>query len=249
MKIFITLILYLSLSYSQSFELGKWNKQEFEAFLLNVQKLNFQEKSRKISQSFLGIPYKSNTLHGSNTKKEKLIINLSKVDCFTFLDYVESMKRSRNFEEFKKNLVKIRYQSGEIQYTKRNHFFSDWIVNNNFKNITSQLSNKTQKVVKYLNQFQMNKVYLNAIEIKKREIEYLDSKFVNEHLLSKLKTGDYIGIYTHKKGLDVTHTGIIVKKGKKTFLRHASSKKKYKKVVDEPFFEYIKKTPGFFVLR
>ena len=61
--------------------------------------------------------------------------------------------------------------------------------------------------------------------------------------------GDYIGIYTHIEGLDVTHVGILIKKEGKAYLRHASSKKEFLKVIDEPFESYIKNTPGFIVLR
>ena len=58
---------------------------------------------------------------------EVLTINLAGVDCFTLLDYVEAMRLSASFDDFKKNLKKIRYQSGIVDYQHRNHFFTDWI--------------------------------------------------------------------------------------------------------------------------
>ena len=67
--------------------------------------------------------------------------------------------------------------------------------------------------------------------------------------MSKLKTGDFAGIYTDKEGLDVSHTGIIIKKGGKVFLRHASSREKNQKVVDEELSEYMQNKPGLVVYR
>jgi hypothetical protein len=92
-------------------------------------------------------------------------------------------------------------------------------------------------------------LYLNGIDIVKREIKYLEPKYITKDILTKLQTGDYIGIYTPINGLDVTHTGMIIKKDGKTFFRHASSKKSNRKVVDELFVDYVKKTPGILVLR
>lgn len=65
-----------------------------------------------ISSQFSGIPYKTATLIGSLQTQEALVINLSGVDCFTFLDYVEAMRRSGSFAEFKENLRKVRYKDG-----------------------------------------------------------------------------------------------------------------------------------------
>ena len=65
--------------------------------------------------------------------------------------------------------------------------------------------------------------------------------------ISKLKDGDYIGIYTKIQGLDVTHTGIIVFKDGFVYLRHASSKKM--KVIDSLLLEYISSKDGVVVYR
>ena len=56
-------------------------------------------------------------------------------------------------------------------------------------------------------------------------------------------------MYTEIDGLDVTHTGIIIKNDDGVFLRHASSKKSNQKVVDEDLQKYIKNVPGIVVYR
>ncbi|WP_254614929.1 N-acetylmuramoyl-L-alanine amidase-like domain-containing protein [Burkholderia pyrrocinia] len=65
----------------------------------------------------------------------------------------------------------------------------------------------------------------------------------------KLRTGDLIGIYAKADGLDVTHVGFFVETNDGPMLRNASSEKANMKVVDSPFVEYVKNTPGIVVLR
>lgn len=249
MKLLILLSLFLSSLFSNEIDLGKWNEKSFNTFLSNLSSKSKEEKSLEISNEFLQTAYVGNVLIGSKNKKEELVINFSKLDCFTFIDYVEAIKNSNDFNSFEINLIKTRYKNSKVTFENRNHFFSDWIDENGFENITSKLSPNTKKVIKYLNKKDDNSLYLDGIKIVKREIEYLESKFVDEKLLNKLQTGDYIGIYSTKIGLDATHTAMIIKKDNKTYFRHASSKKSNMKVIDELFIDYIKKTPGFFVLR
>jgi hypothetical protein len=61
--------------------------------------------------------------------------------------------------------------------------------------------------------------------------------------------GDYTGIYSDLKGLDVSHVGIIIKDGVNVYLRHASSQKEYSKVIDQDFRKYMVDKPGIIVLR
>lgn len=249
MKYILPLIVLLSICSGEKINLANWNKQELSQFLLkNTTKPN-NIKVKNITDKFLNKAYKVNTMIGSDTQKEELVIDFKNLDCFTFIDYVEAMKRSSSFSDFKTNLVDLRYQLGNIDYTSRNHFFSDWIIYNGFENITSSLSSKTKQVTKTLNLSSKKTPYLKGIKTKKIQLDYLDSKDLNTTITNKLHTGDYIGIYTHKAGLDVTHTGIFIRKDGKAYLRHASSKKQFLKVIDEPFESYIKNTPGFIVLR
>lgn len=203
----------------------------------------FLEKDiTKLSEKFLGTKYVSNTLSNSeiNTSKENLIINFDALDCFTFIDTFEALKSAGNKEEFKKNLIKMRYKDGDISYHKRNHFFSDWIEFNDMIDITCSLG-KCEKKMKYLND---NEKYLKDIATVKREISYIKSTNID---ITLLQDGDYIGIYTNKDALDVTHTGIIIKKEDGIFIRHASSLKK--KIIDSELFDYTKNKLGILIYR
>ncbi len=174
------------------------------------------------------------------------------MDCFTYIDYVEALRLSTTLEDFNSNLKDIRYQSGNISFENRNHFFSDWPTQNskNVGDVTYQIGgNKTIEVEKNLNLKSDGSKFLPGIPVVNRKIYYIPTSEIDNDLLDKLHTGDYVGIYTDIEGLDVTHTGIIIKKDDGVYLRHASSKKKNQKVVDEDFKEYVQNTPGMVIFR
>lgn len=211
-------------------------------FLLVSSTLLFADNhTDKFGEYFLNTPYKANTLIGSIDTKEQLVVRTDYFDCFTFIDYIEASKSDKSIE---KAIVDIRYKNGIVEYTKRNHFFSDWVVfNKNIKDITCKVG-ICKKTLKKLNQKSKNKVYLQGIEIIQREIYYTKPQ---ELRYDKLKNGDYIGIYTTKEGLDVTHVGIAIEKNNSWVFRHASSKAK--KVIESNLQEYIKNKDGILIYR
>lgn len=201
-----------------------------------------QKDISKLSQKFLGVKYVSNTLSHSEMSsfQENLIINFDAFDCFTFIDTLEALKASSNKNDFISNLIDLRYKEGKISYQNRNHFFSDWIDYNSMIDITCTLGYCNKKI-KYLNK---NEKYLKNIPTIKRVIFYIN---INDVDITLLQNGDYVGIYTNKDDLDVTHTGIIIKKADKVFLRHASLLKK--EIIDSDLLEYTKNKIGIVVYR
>jgi hypothetical protein len=89
--------------------------------------------------------------------------------------------------------------------------------------------------------------FLPGIGPFERTISYIPSQSVNETTCRRLRTGDYVGIYSSLSGLDVSHVGIAVKDGPSMNFRHASSAAQ--KVVDQDFSEYISGKPGIIVFR
>jgi hypothetical protein len=205
-----------------------------------------------ISRQFLGTRYKEGTLTGNERIPETLVVDLSGVDCFTFIDYVEALRLSDSLSTFKKNLIRVRYRSGVIAFDRRNHFFSDWCVfNTDFIEDTTALvgGSHTSSSTKNLNVRRDGTSYLHGITPVARDITYIPLSAIEESLLQKCRTGDYIGIYAEDPGLDVTHVGILVKKRGMAYLRHASSLSEYRRVIDQDFRSYMSNRPGFIVLR
>jgi hypothetical protein len=231
--------------------LGKYTEDELNSILTEASKI--KDVGRRIaflSELFLDTPYGEFTLNSDINIIEILVINLEEVDCFTLLDYVEAMRLSGSFSEFRENLKIVRYQSGKIAFESRNHFFTDWVKFNAdlVADVTEQIGGEnTIKIKKILNLKEDRTYFLDGIPLVQREIKYIPSGAIDDSITNKLKTGDYIGIYSEKQGLDVSHVGIIIKTGDNIYLRHASSIKK--KVLDEDFREYMMRKPGFIILR
>lgn len=209
------------------------------------------ERISRVSSAFLNTPYVTDTLMGSAEEPEALVINFHGVDCFTLIDYVQALSQSRDRTQFLLNLTRTRYTDGEVSYLKRRHFFSDWFtgVPQVAQDVTSRLSPDAVTVVKRLNQKAEGGEYRPGLGIIPRRIRYIPARAINQQVLSRLKTGDYIGIYSPEVGLDVSHVGIAVRHDGKLWFRNASSRAAHRKVIDAPLEDYLRSTPGIIVVR
>ncbi len=232
--------------------LGRWSEEGIDAFLKESWSIdNIVDRIDFISSHFVDTGYKESTLIGDTAKPEVFVINLQAVDCFTFLEYIEAMRISRSYSVFRENLRNIRYRSGQVSFESRNHFFSDWKDFNAdlVEDITSDIAEGTvSSTIKRLNAKEDGTHYIPGIPVEERTITYIASDSIKD-IMDKLYTGDYIGIYSEKDGLDVSHVGIAIIKKDGLYLRHASSANQYKRVIDQDFKNYIKDKPGIIVLR
>ena len=231
--------------------LGKWDIPELNNMIYKAEQIKDNgERIIFLSEKFLGTPYVGGTMLGSEFSSETLVINLSGLDCLTFLDYIEAMRQSDSFDSFKENVKKVRYKGGVLDYHTRRHFFTDWIQSGIISDVTVKVGgNRVKNASKKLNLKEDGSFYLPGLPIVNRTIYYIPSDRIDDNLLESLQSGDYVGVYTPLPGLDVSHTGIIVKKSGHVYLRHASSKKQNQKVVDEDLKTYIESKPGLVVLR
>jgi hypothetical protein len=92
-------------------------------------------------------------------------------------------------------------------------------------------------------------LFLPGYPVKKQTIAFIPGGEIDATILSRLHTGDYVGIYSSNPGLDVSHTGIVIKKGETVFLRHASSKWLRKRVRDVELLPYLTGRKGLIVYR
>ena len=170
------------------------------------------ERSEIVSRQFLGVPYGANTLIGSANEPEQLVVELQKVDCFTYADYVEALKRANDREEFIDSLIEVRYKDGVVGFQNRKHFFTDWsaLAPAIATDITTSLSANSIQLTKNLNKKDSDGVYLPGLPVVPRTISYIPSQQIDSSVLGRLRTGDYIGAYAEDGGLDVTHIGIFI---------------------------------------
>ncbi|GAT08990.1 protein of unknown function [Mycolicibacterium novocastrense] len=209
------------------------------------------ERAEVISRAFLGTPYGAHTLVGSADEPEQLVVELSKVDCFTYADYVEALKRAGSREEFIAALREVRYKDGVVDFANRKHFFTEWAAATPAvaTDITASLSANVIHVQKNLNQKDSGGVYLPGLPVVPRTVSYIPSAQFDDAVVGGLRTGDYIGAYAEDGGLDVTHVGVYVDTPHGPVFRNASSLPGDDKVVDTPLFDYVRTVPGVVVLR
>lgn len=232
---------------------GRWTADDLDRIIRKASGIaDPGQRIALISEFFLGTVYQEATLIGSGHLEEELVIDLSGLDCFTFLDYVEAMRLSKSFSDLQDNLTQVRYRGGLISYKTRNHFFSDWAEHRSdfVRDATTETGKGMAKnLQKTLNQKKGGTLFLNGVEPADRTITYIPADEIDETMLQRLRTGDFAGVYSDSPGLDVSHVGILIRAGAALFLRHASSARGIRKIVDQDFVPYMKGKPGLIVLR
>lgn len=224
-------------------DFSKQKAAEVFNILENNRSATLSKKMELISATFLDTQYVANRLVGSNEIAEKLVIDLLGLDCFTFIDYLESFKTSHNQKEFLNNLQRVRYIDSKVEYLKRKHFYSDWLFEN--QQLVVDLTKENEKLAKLASvdvvkiNSGKNGEYIPKLGFKDRKISYIPRTNVSDVNLSSIVSGDYIGFRKDVAGLDVTHVGLLIKKADGIYVRHASSAKSAKKVVEQKLVDYL----------
>jgi hypothetical protein len=238
-----------------------------------LDKLPINDLVAEIGKTFLNTEYVAHTLEKEGD--EQLIINLTGLDCTTFLEtsltFARSVKKGKtSFEDYQNELTFIRYRNGIIEgYPSRLHYFSDWIFNNSskgiIKDVTKEIGGKEIKfIVGYMSKnpdsykmLKTNPSFIPIIasqekEINSRQYYYIPKTEVNK-FENKIENGDLIAITTNLNGLDISHVGIAVRmnNGDIHFM-HAPLVGSKVQITDTTLHKYlskIKKHTGIIVLR
>ena len=248
------LISWVSLATDQSLvNLGRLSNPELTEIITSARQIDAPgDRIVALSSHFIETPYVADALIGDPQTAEQLVINLAGFDCYTLLDVIEALRRSADLNDFPEQLKQVRYRGGMVTYENRRHFFSDWVTGESKRigDVTAAVGQgRTQVVVKQLNLKSDGTHWLPGIPMTRREISYIPTDKIDRDVISALQAGDYVGIYSDQAGLDVSHTGLLVK-GKESFvLRHASSRNSVRRVVDDDLLEYLQGKQGLVVYR
>lgn len=117
------------------------------------------ERLRHFSKGFVGLPYGVNGPLGEGERArydQDPLYRFDTFDCTTFVETVVALSLSRNVDSFELAMNRIRYEGGDVEFLRRNHFPSLQWIPNNLKNGTfievnsSVLSEGEQKVAEAL---------------------------------------------------------------------------------------------------
>ncbi len=227
----------------------------------------------EIGKSFIGTDYRAHTLEVNTA--EKLVINLSELDCNTFVENVLAISRciKKNkaaFDAFENELTLIRYRDGKInEYPSRLHYFTDWIYNNEekgiVKNVTKKIGGEKLEInlsfmsshPEYYKHLKENPEFIPIIseqesEISNREHYFIPKENVQE-IEKEIESGDLLVFTSNIKGLDVNHVGISLRMDdNKIHILHAPSVGYKIQITELPLAEYvnqIEKDSGVIVVR
>ncbi|WP_026968713.1 N-acetylmuramoyl-L-alanine amidase-like domain-containing protein [Algoriphagus terrigena] len=239
------------------------SRERFDAVVADLSGKDLSEKSiqelvLEIGKSFIGTPYVEKTLELPGD--EKLAINLTGLDCTTYLETVVTLARiakqgELTFEAYEKELEKLRYQDGvRKDYSSRLHYFSDWIFQNQEKGIVTDITAEIGGTL-YPNQPTFmsenpkfypqlsNPEFVQAIKVDEAAIAKRTYYFIPKTEIQKheqnIQSGDLIAITTTIKNLDIVHVGFAVEQAGRIHLMHASTGSMKVEISEKPLSEYL----------
>ncbi len=239
-----------------------------------ITKLSIDQVLQNVATKFLGATYREGLLDQGAT--EKLFVSLTEFDCVLFLETVLAFSRnlrspSPSYENFASKIQEVRYVDGNLDgYCSRLHYFSEWIRNNQKRDIvrdlTSELggvplnkklnfmSSNWQKYPRLKNNEANYQCILAMeqkleIEMRSQPLRYIPSSKISS-IYPLLKAGDIIAVTTDLKGLDATHTGLVYPTANGIGFIHASPSGKVKVAADlQRYVEGVDHAIGIMVAR
>ncbi|TPW36349.1 N-acetylmuramoyl-L-alanine amidase-like domain-containing protein [Oecophyllibacter saccharovorans] len=229
------------------------NRELVQSLLDLPQKSGTRRRLEAISAALLGTPYGANGLGGGPGKPEVLTVDLTRVDCLSYLEYVTALTFAQDMQSFLHWLVQIRYFNEIVSWPTRRHFFSDWLhpAPRLADSVSRHLSPDCHFTIKALNRRENGTLWLADVPVFLQQVDWLPVSALTPNVLGELKTGDLLGSYTPQAGLDVTHTGFAIVTEKGVLFRNASSLPAHRCVSDTPLDAYMhmRKRFGLVVLR
>lgn len=225
----------------------------------SLQKKPIHEVIIEVGQSFLGAPYEARTLEVEGD--ERLVVNLRAFDCVTFVEnalvFARLIKKNDlEFSTYKSELQHIRYRKGIIdKYPSRLHYFSDWIHDNEEKDIVVNATELLggfpyKKTINFMTEnreryWQLaDERYFKAIkkieaQLSRRRMYYIPKQLIKA-VQNGIRSGDIIGITTKIQGLDIIHTGIALRTERSDlYYLHAPNVKGKVRVTQKPLHQYL----------
>jgi cell wall-associated NlpC family hydrolase len=173
-----------------------------------------------ISRQFLGRPYVTNPLTGSADTPETFIAGIDGIrggfDCVTYVETVIARSYARNIKDYASFLRRIRYESGRVDWKRRNHYMTNWIRNNDRAGLVQQVDFGRAAITR---QRLLNVV--PGLPPLLQRFSCLPKPRLGKSAAG-IQSGDLIFFASTRPHLDVYHCGIVLRDGERLLMRHAS---------------------------
>ncbi len=189
----------------------------------------------------LGRPYVEGAL--DRTETEALVVDLTGFDCVTYVENVLALARAvqagtPSYDAYVANLEALRYRGGRLDgYCSRLHYFTDWMLDNERRGtvrlVTQDFGEPFDKTISFMSghrdaypKLVGNDSLFACIEdvearLRGHGVYYVPQDRIRS-IYDQLQAGDIVATATDIAGLDVTHTGFVLKRDGQTGFLHAS---------------------------
>jgi hypothetical protein len=218
--------------------LSQRDRQEFD-YIIGLAKAgklpesSFGELVQAIATEFKGYGYTADLL--DQREPEALNISLKQFDCVLFVEAMLGLARTvqdQDYAEatFVNGMEAQRYRDGKLgNYCSRLHYFSEWILENQRQGRLQDLGEVLGGIPldKSLDFMSVNwRKYprlvaqsgnRDCIQAMEQQLGQVNLRYVPTDRIHdaypQLQPGDIVAIATSARGLDVTHTGLVYRRG------------------------------------
>lgn len=193
-----------------------------------------------LSATLVGCPYVAHGLVGSAAIPEHFTASLEGFDCVTYVETVLALARASDAAGFAEELRRIRYEGGEVEWARRNHYMTDWV-----RRTRGPVSSGPSPAGRSRRGRRKSCTWCRGLPPRKARFSCVPKAKLGA-FEPRLKNGDIVLFASTKTGIDVFHCGLLVQKdGPK--LRHASQSA----VVETDLAGFLKanRTSGLVVVR
>ena len=209
-------------------------RQRFDLVDSLDQALSVNERIARLAEAFLGSPYLAFSLEGSGM--ERMRLDLTQFDCMLFVEQLLAMATADSFDDFAQRTRRLRYRNGHVDYCTRQHYFHDWVLSAQDQGLletdTTWPGQATRSL--RLNYMSSHRDQYPALQsprlfdcIHQRErSRWIEQRYLPiaslDAALPSLRSGDLFAVATSVGGLDVSHTGVLVRDGSRLDAIHAA---------------------------
>jgi hypothetical protein len=223
----------------------------------------FGRRIAAISERFVGTPYVFSPLGEgpSGPIDRDPLFDLHHVDCLTLVEETLAMAHTPDLPRAKELLQHIRYEGGVIDFARRHHFaMNQWIPANQklgvLRDITRELGKEAVIVARkridegvWKGKWRLWRRRLGAYAPRGEASLPVIPIEAAVDLSERFPAGALVSVVRVEKESDpnrVSHQGIVVVRGGRRFLRHASSGPRFRRVIDYPLRAYFRFSQRYF---
>ena len=218
----------------QDIQVVEGTRERFERSRALISGLPVTAALARLAESFVGSPYLAGSLDAPGP--ERLRLDLTRFDCMLFIEQLLALARSESFDQFAERTRNLRYRDGEVSYCTRQHYFHDWVQSARSQNlimtspdwpgeITRTLPLNFMSEHRELYRPMQSQDHFDCIlnrEDGRRVVQHFVPLEAIESALTSVHSGDLFAIATRVQGLDVSHTGVLVREGGRVDAIHAA---------------------------